>query len=77
MENLKIKSDEKGITKIYLGEKEITGVREIKFKHKAGGLPIANINLYIDDYDVTFDYMYVKKEPFFKKIAHKIRTKFV
>lgn len=76
MDNLKIKS-ENSITKVYLNDKEIHGIRGIKFKHNANIFPTLKMELCIDDYDIELENPCVKKEPFIRKMAHKIKTKFV
>lgn len=75
MDNLKIKS-ENSITRIYLNDKEIHGVREVKFKHNTSILPTLEINLCINDYDIELENPYIKKEPFLKRMARKLKTRF-
>lgn len=76
MNKLEIKS-ENNITKIYIDEKEIKGIREYKLKHKKQKAPVILLKMVLSEYDIELDNVCIKKEPFFKKIAHKIYSRFL
>lgn len=76
MNKLRIKSKD-NITKIYIDEKEIRGVREYKIKHSKQKAPVILLKIVLSEYDIELDNVCIKKEPFLKKIAHKIFSRFL